>query len=98
LKAAAVALEDGNFDACLGGNVYKLRVRVRAGENRAATVSLCFLSAVKKHFLCTGLPKSHRANITSKELKAFQIAAKAYLAMTDEQIALRLKHCQIIEF
>jgi hypothetical protein len=70
LKAAAVALEDGNFDACLGGNVYKLRVpRPGGGKSRGYRIIVLFKSGEKAFFcvrVCQGAQgKYHEQRIKS---------------------------------
>ena len=97
LKAAAATLENRLYDACLGGSVYKLRVQRPGGGKSRGYRAIVFYKGGERAFFVYGYAKSDRANITGKELRAFQITAKAYVQMTDENIELRLKNQQIFE-
>jgi len=90
-------LETEQADADLGGNVYKVRA-ARAGEGKSGGYRVIVYFRNKfRTFFVYGFTKSDRNNIDEKELRAFKIDAKDQFALTDEQIAARLKNGTLIE-
>ena len=97
LKEAVNRLETGQADADLGGGVYKVRV-ARSGEGKSGGYRvIVFFRSEERTFYAYGYAKSDRANISTKELKAYKEAAKEYLAMSLDQINQRVKHGQLVE-
>jgi len=90
-------LETGQADADLGGDVYKQRI-ARPGEGKSGGYRvIVYFKNEFRTFFVYGFPKSKRANISRKELKAFKIDAKENFELTDEQIKSWLKHGTLIE-
>jgi hypothetical protein len=90
-------LEAEQADADLGGNVYKVRV-ARAGEGKSGGYRVIVYFRNKfRTFFVYGFAKSDRSNIDEKELRAFKSDAKDQFALTDEQIAARLKNGTLFE-
>lgn len=86
LKKAVDQLEAGQYDADLGGGVYKQRL-ARAGEGKSGgyRVLICFRQGTRSFFMY-GFQKSDRANITASERDDLKKLAKALFSMTDEQL------------
>ena len=97
LKEIVNQLEEGQFDADLGGGVYKMRV-ARSGEGKSGgyRVIVIFKSEFRTFFVY-GFPKSRMDNIGQDESKAFKIQAKERFSLTDEQIDAWLKNRSLIE-
>ena len=91
LKAAVDQLEAGQFDADLGGGVYKQRLaRPGGGKSGGYRVLICFSQGTRSFFMY-GFPKSNRDNITTSEKNDLKKLAKVLFAMTDEQLDEKVK-------
>lgn len=91
LKKAVVQLEAGQFDADLGGGVFKQRLaRVGEGKSGGYRVLICFRQGARSFFMY-GFQKSDRENITVSERDDLKKLAKALFAMTDEQLDAKVK-------
>jgi hypothetical protein len=91
LKAAAAEVARGEYEADLGGGVFKKRIaRSGAGKSGGYRVIL-FFRKDERLFFDYMFAKSSRANINSKELRYFKGTAKLYLEYTDDQLGARIK-------
>jgi hypothetical protein len=98
LRDIADALEAGQFDANLGGGVFKQRVVTRQGSGTSGAYRvIVFFKSGNRSFFVYGFAKSDMANISKKQLKDFKATAKYYLSLTDEQIKKRLESGILIE-
>ena len=97
LREMVGRLEEGQADANLGGNVYKMRL-ARPGEGKSGghRVIVYFMNEYRTFFVY-GFSKSDRDNISKKELKAFKVDAKEDFALTDEQIKAWMERGTLIE-
>lgn len=91
LKNAVDQLGAGQFDADLGGGVYKQRL-ARAGQGKSGgyRVLVCFHQGERSFFMY-GFPKSNRDNISASEKNDLKKLAKILFAMTDEQLDEKVK-------
>ncbi len=81
LLKAASAVADGRWDADLGGNVFKQRI-ARASGGKSGGFRIIVLFKVGAHsFFVHGFAKSHKANISPKELKALRALADLMLGL-----------------
>lgn len=86
LAKAAAAVATGEFDADLGGHVYKQRV-ARSGGGKSGGFRTIILFKVGGHsFFAHGFAKNEKANVTAKELKALKKLAEVLLAMSEADI------------
>ena len=86
LAKAAAEVAAGEFDADLGGHVYKQRV-ARAGGGKSGGFRTIILLKVGGHsFFAHGFAKNEKANLTAKELKALRKLAEVLLALSDADI------------
>jgi hypothetical protein len=85
--AAAEAFA-GQFDADLGGYLFKKRIaRQDGGKSGGYRTILGFRkSDSKRIFFLYGFPKTVRANITSRERTALSANATSLVGATDQQI------------
>jgi hypothetical protein len=91
LAAAAGEVNRGEYDADLGGGVFKKRIaRTGAGKSGGYRVIL-FFRKDERLFFDYMFAKSNQANIDEKELRNFKDAAKTYLEYTDGQLMDRIK-------
>ena len=86
LAAAAKDVRDGNFDADLGGGLYKQRV-ARVGGGKSTGFRTLITRKTSEHlFFVYGFPKNKRANIDSREEAALKALAKSFGAFTQQQL------------
>jgi hypothetical protein len=90
LKAIVPELEAGQWDADLGGSVYKQRIaRAGAGKSGAYRLIIFFRSG-ERMFFEYGFAKSDRGNISQIQLKNLKKKAKSLLTLSEEQLKLLL--------
>jgi len=97
LREAASRLEAGHVDANLGGSVFKVRIARPCEGKSGGYRIIVFFKDGERTFFVYGFAKSDRANINSRELKAYKEASKEYFLMTNEQLEKRIKNGQLIE-
>jgi len=86
LAKAAADVAAGEYDADLGGHVYKQRV-ARTGGGKSGGFRTIILFKVGGHsFFAHGFAKNEKANVTAKELKALKKLAEVLLAMSEADI------------
>jgi hypothetical protein len=89
LAAAAGEVNRGEYEADLGGGVFKKRIaRSGAGKSGGYRVIL-FFRKDDRLFFSYVFTKSDRGNISKSELKDFKDLAKIYLEYTEEQLKAR---------
>jgi hypothetical protein len=98
LRNAVNRLEAGDWDADLGGYVFKQRI-AREGEGKSGGYRvLVFFKSGERTFFVYGFPKSNMGNIKQSQLADFKKAAKVAMKYSDEQLNERLKTGLYIEF
>lgn len=86
LLTAAEAVMAGQFDADLGGGVFKQRV-AREGGGKSGGFRTILLFRVGGHcFFAHGFAKNEKANVSVKELKALKKLADTLLGLSAEDI------------
>ena len=97
LQQAIVEIEQGQYEANLGGYLYKKRIAFGSkGKSGGARIIVAFKRENKAIFVY-GFSKNQKANITPKELIALKKLAKIYFTCTEEQIKNILKIKEFIE-
>jgi hypothetical protein len=88
LQDIARLLDQGQFDADLGGGVFKQRL-ARPGEGKPGGYRLiiCFRKGESLFFIYA-YPKSSLANISAADLKDYKKLAKHLLSLTTEQLEM----------
>ena len=87
LVAAAIEVAAGNFDADLGGHVFKQRV-ARPGKGKSGGFRTIILFKAGGHSVFAyGFAKSGKANVTAKELEALKKLAALLLGFSEAQLA-----------
>lgn len=92
---AAADVAAGNFDADLGGGVFKQRV-ARPGSGKSGGYRTSF-RAGRHSFFVYVFAKSERANISAKELRALKKLADELLGYSSARIAAAEKAGELIE-
>ena len=97
LREAVARAEEGQVDADLGGEVIKQRIaRPGQGKSKGYRTVIFFRRGVRAFFVY-GFAKSQRANIDDDEQQQLKEAAKLVLALTEAQLAARLKRGDFVE-
>ncbi len=97
LLQAATKVMDGQYDADLGGGVFKQRV-AREGGGKSGGFRTIILFKVGGHcFFAHGFAKSEKANVSAKELKALKQLAGLLLGFSEEQIQAARVSGELIE-
>lgn len=97
LKTAIEEIEQGLFDAKLGGNIYKKRVpRKGEGKRGGYRTFLAFKSGDKAIFIF-GFAKNERENITGKEEEGLKELCRYYFLLSDVKISEAVKEGELTE-
>jgi len=97
LIAAVAEMNDGLWDANLGGQVYKKRVALAGrGKSGGARTLIAFKSDDRAFFMY-GFSKNQRSNITTKEKQTLKLMARELLGYSGKQLRQALKHGVLIE-
>jgi hypothetical protein len=90
LRVLVNQFEEGQFDADLGGGVYKQRV-ARPGEGKSGGYRvIAFFRSGERTFFIGGFAKSDIANISQKALAEAKKQARTLFAMSEDQIKTAL--------
>lgn len=83
LTSSIKEIENGVYEANLGGNVYKKRISIgNKGKSGGVRTILAF-KVNDKAFFIYGFSKSKQANVSPTDLKALKKLAKTYLNLMD---------------
>jgi hypothetical protein len=98
LLAAADEVNRGEYEADLGGGVFKKRI-ARPGAGKAGGYrAILFFRKDERLFFEYVFAKSDRANISPKEKRAYKKTARLYLDVyTDEELNAKVKAGSIEE-
>ena len=97
LRQAVVEIEKGQYEANLGGCLYKKRIALGSkGKSGGIRTIIAFKKEDKAIFIY-GFSKNQKTNITSGELLALKKLSKLYFGYTEEQIKDILKIKEFIE-
>jgi hypothetical protein len=86
LKAAVAEIEAGNFDADLGGYVYKQRVSRCGQGKRGGYRTIVLFKQGERAFFVYGFAKKDLDNIDNDELAWYRKAAKSSLFVDKNQL------------
>ncbi len=97
LAEALKEVQKGNFEANLGGHLYKKRVRfVGKGKSGSGRTIVCFKKGDRAIFV-HGFAKNEKDNLSTKELVAFKEFAKVLLSLTEKQLDTAIKNGDFVE-
>ncbi|MCX8515277.1 MAG: type II toxin-antitoxin system RelE/ParE family toxin, partial [Burkholderiales bacterium] len=90
-------MQDGLFDAELGGNLYKKRI-ARHGAGKSSGYRTIIATKLKdRWFFIFGFAKNEKDNISNNELKALQRFGELLLNFTDAEIKKAITEKHIVE-
>lgn len=97
LVAAISEVQADIFEANLGGNIYKKRIRFKGqGKSGSGRTILCYKTDDRAIFI-HGFAKNEKDNLFPKELKALKSFAKILLDLSTKDIAIAIKNGDFIE-
>jgi hypothetical protein len=97
LANALAELVAGNFEANLGGNLYKKRIHFEGqGKSGGGRTILCYRKDDRAIFV-HGFAKNEKSNLSKKELVAFKELSKILLRLSPEAIEIAIKNNYLIE-
>ncbi len=88
---------NGLTDARLGANVFKKRISQPGRGKSGGWRTIIVFKASGRLFYVYGFAKKERANIGLAELKALRRLAKELMQYSEEQLAVALKHGELVE-
>ena len=96
----AIALKEvqaGNFEANLGGHIYKKRIRFSGqGKSGSGRTIICYKKDDWAIFI-HGFAKTEKANLSTKELQALKEFAKILFSLSEEEIVFAIENGVFIE-
>lgn len=97
LANALAELIAGNFEANLGGNLYKKRIHFEGqGKSGGGRTILCYRKDDRAIFV-HGFAKNEKSNLSKKELVAFKELSKILLRLSPEEIEIAIKNKYLLE-
>jgi hypothetical protein len=97
LHKALEEVHSGKYEANLGGNIYKKRIRFEGkGKSGSGRTIVCYQKGDKAIFV-HGFAKNEKSNLSNKEIIALKEFAKIILGLSDEQIQIALRAGDFIE-
>lgn len=97
LISAVAEMNEGLWDANLGGQVYKKRVALTGrGKSGGARTLVAFINQ-KRCFFIYGFAKNQRSNVTIKETLALKCLARELLGYDEKQLSDALRQGALIE-
>lgn len=91
LLDAITEMNNGLYDANLGGNVYKKRIPLDNKGKRGGARTIIAFKYNDKAFFIYSFAKNKQDNISEKELKALKKLAKLYFGLSDTEIIEALR-------
>ena len=97
LATALAEVQAGNFEANLGGHIYKKRIRFKGqGKSDSGRTIICFKKEDRAIFI-HGFAKNEKSSLSKKELSAFKELSKILLGLSAKEIDIAIKNCDFIE-
>lgn len=97
LSKALTEVQQGNFEANLGGNVFKKRIRFEGqGKSGSGRTILCYKKGERIVFV-HGFAKNEKSTLSKKELIAFKELSKILFSFTDEQLTIAIGNGDLVE-
>jgi hypothetical protein len=97
LIAAVAEMNDGLWDANLGGQVYKKRVALAGRGKSGGARTLVAFKSDDRAFFMYGFAKNQRSNIAAKEKQVLKRLAGELLRYSEKQLGQALGHRTLTE-
>ena len=105
LKITLAELQEGNFEANLGGHLYKKRIRFEGkGKRGSGRTIICYKRGDRAIFIY-GFAKNHITsyplplgkNCATRKLKTFKELSKILLKLSEEDLEIAIKNGDFTE-
>jgi len=97
LANALTEIQAGNFEANLGGHIYKKRIRFEGqGKSGGGRTIICFKKDDRAIFV-HGFSKNEKPNLSQKEFNAFKELSNILLKLSLKEIAIAIENGDLIE-
>lgn len=90
-------MENGLYEANLGGNVYKKRIPLAGRGKRGGARALVAFKLHKTAIFVYGFTKNEKGNISNAEKEALQALAKLYFSYSKEELNQAIRAGKLIE-
>jgi len=97
LSLALTEIQAGNFEASLGGHIYKKRIKFKGqGKSSSGRTIICYKKENRAIFI-HGFAKNQKSNLSKKELNIFKELSKILLNLSTEEVLIAINNGDIIE-
>ncbi len=97
LSLALTEIQAGNFEASLGGHIYKKRIKFKGqGKSGSGRTIICYKKGNRAIFV-HGFAKNQKSNLSKKELNIFKELSKILLNLSTEEVLIAINNGDIIE-
>ncbi|NOQ35474.1 MAG: type II toxin-antitoxin system RelE/ParE family toxin [Methylococcaceae bacterium] len=97
LIEALAEIQSGEFEANLGGHIYKKRIRFEGqGKSGSGRTIICYKKGDRAIFI-HGFSKNEKSNLSKKELTAFKEFSKILLGFSEKEITIAIENGDFIE-
>ena len=97
LLLALTEVQDGNFEASLGGHIYKKRIKFKGqGKSGSGRTIICYKKGNRAIFI-HGFAKNQKSNLSKKELSIFKELSKILLNLSTKEMLVAITNGNIIE-
>ena len=97
LREAVEEIQEGLFDADLGGGVIKKRIATKGRGKSGSVRTLVAFKQDERTFYILAFEKNELANVDKKELKMLKVLAKELLQLSDVMLKARIKDGSLVE-
>ncbi|RZB31935.1 MAG: hypothetical protein SRB1_01554 [Desulfobacteraceae bacterium Eth-SRB1] len=97
LSLALTEVQDGNFEASLGGHIYKKRIKFKGqGKSGSGRTIICYKKGNRAIFI-HGFAKNQKASLSKKELNIFKELSQILLNLSTKEVLIAINNGDIIE-
>jgi len=97
LSLALTEVQDGNFEASLGGHIYKKRIKFKGqGKSGSGRTIICYKKGNRAIFI-HGFAKNQKSNLSKKELSIFKELSRILLNLSTKEMLIAITNGDIIE-
>jgi hypothetical protein len=97
LSLALAEVQAGNFEASLGGHIYKKRIKFKGqGKSGSGRTIICYKKGNRAVFI-HGFAKNQKSNLSKKELNLFKELSRILLNLSTKEVLIAINNGDIIE-
>ena len=97
LSLALTEVQAGNFEASLGGHIYKKRIKFKGqGKSGSGRTIICYKKRDRAIFI-HGFAKNQKSNLSKKESDIFKELSKILLNLSTKEVSIAINNGDIIE-